>query len=471
MQSFYPVIMCGGVGTRLWPISRKAYPKQFLPLASQRSMLLETVDRLKGTTAAKPIFLCNEEHRFLVASQIQEIGLEGAPILLEPEGRNTAPAIALAAFHVARTDPSGVLAVLAADHVISKTGAFLEALEKARIAAEKGHLVAFGIEPDSPNTGYGYIKSNESAVAEGVYGIDQFVEKPDAQTAQDLVADGSYRWNSGMFVFQADRYLEELKLNAPDIFEACQKAMASPVPDLDFIRPNRDAFLACRSDSIDYAVMEKCKRAAVVPCDLGWSDVGSWAQLWDIAEKDEAGNASVGDAILVNTKGSYVRSEGQLVAVVGCEDIVVVSTPDVVMVAPRKHAQDVKYLVDAVKTAGRSEHETHTKAYRPWGFYESVHNGERHQVKHIQVYPGAKLSLQKHFHRAEHWVVVKGTAIVTRDEEEIMLTENESVYLPLGCVHRLENPGKVPLSLVEVQTGSYLGEDDIVRIEDIYSRS
>jgi len=472
MRAFYPVVMCGGVGSRLWPVSRTAYPKQFLPLVTETSMLLETLARVTGRAEAQqPLFLCNEEHRFLVASQLHDIGMRGASIILEPEGRNTAPAIALAALQVAKTDPSGLLVVLAADHVITRDDAFLEALERASEAAAQGYLVAFGIEPKSPNTGYGYIKAAPQEVSMGVQAIERFVEKPDLQTAQAFVADGSYRWNSGMFVFRADRYLEELQANAPDILEACNAAMAQATPDLDFIRPQKEAFLACRSESIDYAVMEKCDHAAVAPCDLGWSDIGSWSQLWELAEKDEAGNASVGDALMVDTKGSYVRSEGQLVGLVGCEDMVVVSTPDVVMVAPREKSQDVKKLVEAVKASGRQEHATHTRVYRPWGFYESIHNGQRHQVKHIQVYPGAKLSLQKHFHRAEHWVVVKGTAIVTRDHEEIIRTENESIYLPLGCVHRLENPGKVPLSLVEVQTGSYLGEDDIVRIEDVYNRA
>lgn len=472
MRSFYPVIMCGGVGSRLWPVSRVAYPKQFLPLVTSQSMLRETLARVTGDAGSQaPILLANEEHRFLVASQMQEAGIANSRIILEPQGRNTAPAIALAALSVAAKDPTGIMVVLAADHVIANTDAFRDVIARGSEAAEQGYLVAFGIQPTEPNTGYGYIKSGSSEVAPGVFQIDRFVEKPDLATAKTFLADGSYRWNSGMFVFRADRYLEELQANAPDIFDACKAAMAGATVDLDFIRPESEAFLGCRSDSIDYAVMEKSQRAAVAPCDLGWSDIGSWSQLWEVAEKDANGNAMVGDAITVDVRNSYLRSEDKLVAVVGMDDVIVVSTPDVVLVAPRDRAQDVKKLVDEVKAAGRSEYDTHTKVYRPWGFYESIHNGERHQVKHIQVYPGAKLSLQKHFHRAEHWVVVKGTAIVTRDEEEIMLTENESVYLPLGCVHRLTNPGKVPLSLVEVQSGSYLGEDDIVRFEDIYNRA
>jgi len=471
MTRIIPAIMCGGVGSRLWPMSRALYPKQLLPLTSAHTMLQETVGRVSDSARfAPPILICNDEHRFLVAAQLQEHRVDHGGILLEPAGRNTAPAIALAALHAVQDDPDAQLLVLAADHQIKNTDAFLDAVDQASVAAQGGSLVTFGIQPTGPSTGYGYIRLGEAMGAGAIRSVAQFVEKPDLKTAEGFLTEGGYLWNSGMFMFSAKRYLEELEQHAPQILAACRSAMANARIDLDFIRPEEQAFLACPSDSIDYAVMENSTRTAVMPCDLGWSDIGSWEQLWEVGEKDDAGNVSHGDVLLDGVNGSYVRSEDKLIAVIGLDDVVVVSTPDATLVAAKDRSQDVKAIVDTLKAKGREEHNTHVRVYRPWGFYEGVHLGDRHQVKHITVDPGSVLSLQKHFHRAEHWVVVRGTAIVTRDEEELLVTENESVYLPLGCVHRLKNPGKVPLSIIEVQTGAYLGEDDIVRLEDVYNR-
>ncbi len=471
MSKIVPAVMCGGSGSRLWPMSRALYPKQLLPLMSERTMLQETLGRVsEAARFSAPLLICNAEHRFLIAAQMQEGGFEDGAIILEPAGRNTAPAVALAALQAMRDDADAMLLVLAADHLIADQDAFIAAVDAASAAAEQGYLVTFGIQPNAPSTGYGYIKVGDAAVSAGVQAIERFVEKPDLATAEGFLSAGGYRWNSGMFLFKASRYVEELERHAPDILASCREAMAGAREDLDFIRPDEDAFLACRSESIDYAVMEKSDRAAVAPCDLGWSDIGSWEQLWAVGVKDAGHNVTHGDVLLEDVSGSYVRSEDKLVAVLGLDDVVVVSTPDAVLVAPRERSQDVKRIVDRLKSEGRDEHNTHVRVYRPWGYYEGIHLGDRHQVKHISVNPGSVLSLQKHFHRAEHWVVVRGTAVVTRDDEEILLTENESVYLPLGCVHRLKNPGKVPLSIVEVQTGSYLGEDDIVRLEDVYNR-
>ena len=471
MGHIIPAIMCGGSGSRLWPMSRSLYPKQLLPLLGEKTMLQETALRVKDQERfAPPILICNDEHRFLIAAQLQETNHAHGGILLEPAGRNTAPAVAIAALHAMKSSADAMLLVLAADHLIADQNAFMEAVDRASHAAADGYLVTFGIQPDAPSTGYGYIKAGMEHVSDGVNRVERFVEKPDLATAEGFLADGTYRWNSGMFLFRASRYIEELDRHAPDILAKCREAMVHAREDLDFVRPQEAAFLACRSDSIDYAVMEKSDRAAVAPCDLGWSDIGSWSQLWEVGEKDDQQNRTIGDVILEDVRGSYVRSEDKLIAVLGMDDVVVVSTTDAVLVAPRERSQDVKAIVDRLKAEGRGETDTHSRVYRPWGYYEGVHVGNRHQVKHISVNPGSILSLQKHFHRAEHWVVVRGTAIVTRDDEEIMLTENESVYLPLGCVHRLHNPGKVPLSIVEVQTGSYLGEDDIVRLEDVYNR-
>ena len=469
MTKIIPAILCGGVGSRLWPMSRALFPKQLLPLLSERTMLQETVARVADSDRFEPpMMLCNADHRFLVAAQMQEAGQEHGGIILEPAGRNTAPAIALAALHAKSAD--ALLLVLSADHLIANPDALNAAVDAASVAARDGHLVTFGINPDHPSTGYGYIKVGSGEVAPGINAVEKFVEKPDLATAESFLATGEYRWNAGMFLFRADRYLEELQRHAPDILAQCKEAMNAAENDLDFIRPGVEAFLACRSDSIDYAVMEKCDRAAVAPCDIGWSDIGSWAQLWEAGKIDENGNGAVGDVMLEDATNCYVRSEDKLVAAVGVDDLVIVSTPDAVLVTRRDRAQDVKKIVDRLKAEGREEHNTGQRCYRPWGFYEGIHIGERHQVKHICVNPGAALSLQMHHHRAEHWIVVKGTAQVTRDDEVLLLTENQGTYIPLGATHRLENPGKVPLSMVEVQSGSYLGEDDIVRFEDVYNR-
>lgn len=466
---YYPVVMCGGSGSRLWPLSRAAYPKQFLPLASDKPMLVETLARL-GAGAAEPLLLANEEHRFLVAAQAQAAGYLHPRIVLEPEGRNTAPALALAALQIARDDPQGVMVVLAADHVMSRPESFHDALAKAVAVAGEGWLVTFGITPTSPDSGYGYIERG-AALSDGVERVARFTEKPDADTAKAMLAAGGYLWNSGMFAFRVDRYLEELERHAPDILNACRAACAGVEEDMDFIRPDRAAFLECRSESVDYAIMEKTDRAVVVPCDPGWSDIGGWGRILDVAARDEDGNAATGDVMFEQASDCYVRSDGALTALVGVSGLTVVSTRDAVLVASHDRAEEVKAIVGRLKAEDRPEWREHTRVYRPWGHYESINLGPRHQVKHICVTPGAKLSLQKHFHRAEHWVVVAGTALVTRDDEEILLTENESVYLPLGCIHRLENPGKLPLSIIEVQTGTYFGEDDIVRFEDVYDRA
>lgn len=469
MTKIIPAILCGGVGSRLWPMSRALYPKQLLPLLSEQTMLQDTVGRVTDTARfAAPVMLCNADHRFLIAAQLHEGNIAHGGIILEPAGRNTAPAVALAALHA--ETPDALLLVLSADHMIAKPEAFRTAIDSAAVAAQDGHLVTFGIAPDHPSTGYGYVRVGSNEVAPGVSAVEQFVEKPDLATAKGFISDGGYRWNAGMFLFRADRYLEELERHAPDILAACRASMDGAVTDLDFIRPDADAFLGCRADSIDYAVMEKSDRAAVIPCDLGWSDIGSWAQLWQVGDKDESGNVAIGDTLLEDASGCYVRSENKLVAAVGVEDLVIVSTPDAVLVTHKDRSQDVKKIVDRLAAEGREEHNTGQRCYRPWGFYEGIHIGERHQVKHICVNPGAALSLQMHHHRAEHWIVVKGTARVTRDDEVLLLTENEGTYIPLGATHRLENPGKVPLSMVEVQSGSYLGEDDIVRFEDVYNR-
>lgn len=469
MTTIIPAILCGGVGSRLWPTSRALYPKQLLSLVSERTMLQETVERVSDNERFfPPIMVCNADHRFLIARQLQEADQQHGGIILEPAGRNTAPAVALAALHA--PSPDALLLVLSADHMIGNPGALRIAVDQAAVAAQDGHLVTFGITPDHPSTGYGYIRIGSNEIARGVNRVEQFVEKPDLLTAESFLANGSYRWNAGIFLFRADRYLEELERHAPDILKQCREAMSCAEADLDFIRPATPPFLECRSESIDYAVMEKCDRTAVLPCDLNWSDIGSWDQLWEVKDKDENGNVMVGDTMVEGTSNCYIRTEDKLVAAVGVEDLVIVSTPDAMLVTRRDHAHDVKKIVDRLKAEGREEHNTNQRCYRPWGFYECLHIGDRHQVKHICVNPGATLSLQMHHHRAEHWIVVKGTAEVTRDDEILLLTENHGIYIPLGAIHRLKNPGKIPLSMVEVQSGSYLGEDDITRFEDIYNR-
>ncbi|WP_408871565.1 mannose-1-phosphate guanylyltransferase/mannose-6-phosphate isomerase [Craurococcus roseus] len=468
-----PVILSGGSGSRLWPLSREGYPKQFWPLlGGGRTMLQETASRASGPGFAPPVVVCNEAHRFLVAEQLREAKVEGARILLEPAARNSAPAIAAAALLLRQADPESVLWLLAADHAIADVPALHRALEGAVAAARAGRIVTFGMRPDKAETGYGYIETGADLPGlPRVHAVARFIEKPDAATAERFVAGGRHLWNSGMFVATAATLLDELSRYAPEVVQAVERAMAAAKRDLDFVRLGEAEFTAAPAISIDYAVMEKTERAAVVPAAIGWSDIGSWDALWDAAEKDGAGNATVGPVELLDAEGCYVRSEGTLTAAVGLKDMVVVATDDAVLVAPRARAQDVKALVERMKAAGRPEAKGHRRVFRPWGHYEGLILGERFQVKKIQVRPRQKLSLQKHFHRAEHWVVVNGTAVVERDNESILLRENESVYLPLGCVHRLENPGMIPLTLIEVQSGAYLGEDDIVRIEDTYGRA
>jgi mannose-1-phosphate guanylyltransferase/mannose-6-phosphate isomerase len=473
-QQIVPVILSGGTGTRLWPLSREAYPKQFWPLASARTMLQETAARSVGAGFAQPLVVCGEAHRFLVAEQLREAGFEGARIVLEPAARNSAAAIAAAAVLVGEATPDAVLWIMAADAVIADVPALLAALEAAALAAGAGRICTFGIRPTRPETGYGYIEAGGALDGTGAGGhaaleVARFVEKPDAATAAAYVAGGRHLWNSGMFVATAGTLLAELAAHAPEVLAAARAAVADGTRDLGFVRLGA-GFADAPSVSIDTAVMERTALAAVVPCDPGWSDVGSWDSLWDIAAKDAAGNAAVGPVATLGARNCYVRSEGVLTAVVGLEDVVLVVTDDAVLACHRERAQEVKAMVERLKAAGRKEATEHRRVYRPWGSYEGVAHGERFQVKRIAVRPGAKLSLQKHYHRAEHWVVVAGTAVVERDRERILLRENESVYLPLGCVHRLENPGMIPLTLIEVQSGPYLGEDDIVRLEDNYGR-
>jgi mannose-1-phosphate guanylyltransferase/mannose-6-phosphate isomerase len=467
-----PVILSGGSGTRLWPVSRESFPKQYWPLISDRSLLQDTATRALGDEFAPPVLVCNNEHRFLVAEQMRLAGIEGARILLEPVGRNSAPAIAAAALLVAEQDPDAVLWMLAADHAIRNVDALHATLRHAVSAARAGRFVTFGMKPTSAETGYGYIEVGELLPdLPGVHALARFVEKPDAATAASLAFSGRHLWNSGMFVFTARTLLTEFETFAPDVLAAAREAVAQRTQDLDFLRLAPEAFSNCRGISLDYAVAEKTRKAAVVPTDLGWSDVGSWGALWEIGDKDVSGNVISGDVVTEGATGCYVRSDGMLTAVVGLKDAVVVTTKDAVLAVHRDHTQDVKKVVDRLRKSGRTQASSHNRIYRPWGFYESLIQGDRFQVKRIVVTPGHKLSLQKHYHRAEHWVVVAGTAIVTCDDEKIMVRENESIYLPLGTVHRLENPGHIPLNLIEVQSGAYLGEDDIVRIEDTYGRN
>jgi len=465
-----PIIMAGGSGTRLWPLSRHLYPKQFHALAGERTMLQETVLRLSGLDAASPLVICNEEHRFLAAEQMRETGLDHARILLEPVSRNTAPAIALAAFFATKDNDDPLLLVLAADHLIRDVGAFQGAVRKAQALARMGKLVTFGVVPDRPETGYGYIRRG-AAIGKDGFAVERFEEKPAPEKARSFLENGNYYWNSGMFLFRASRYLEELERHSPDIFNACQKAMAGTRFDQDFVRVDAEAFGACPSNSIDYAIMEKTDAAAVVPLDASWSDIGSWSALWDVAERDVDGNAFKGDVIQTGSRNNLARADSRLVALVGVEDLVVIETKDAILVGHKDHVQDVKEVVEQIRRNNRHEHLNHRQVYRPWGHYDSIDFGKRDQVKRITVKPGAKLSVQMHHHRAEHWVVVRGTAKVYKGDQVLMLSEDQSTYIPLGEVHALENPGKIPLELIEVQSGSYLGEDDIVRFEDRYGRS
>ena len=464
-----PVILCGGAGTRLWPLSRELYPKQLLALVDDYSLLQNTVTRCAGhPDVTAPMLVCNEEHRFLVAEQLREIEVEASRIILEPEGRNTAPAVALAAHEAMKTDDDAILVVLPSDHVIQKTALFLEALTTAIELAKDDALVTFGVVPDKPETGYGYIKKGMATGA--AFKVDKFVEKPDVATASEFLHSGLYCWNSGMFVFKASAYLKELAAQTPRIAEAMAKATANASADLDFTRVNAEAFKSSPSDSIDYAVMEHTADALVVPLDAGWSDIGSWDALWQISEKDEHNNTLVGDAVVHDVEGSLVWSESRLVSVVGLKDVIVVETADAVMVASQDQAQDVKSIVNHLKGSGRIERTFHQKVYRPWGYYEGLDAGPAFQVKRLGINPGASLSLQLHHHRAEHWVVVSGVATVTVGEKVFDLNPNESCYIPLETRHRLQNLTEEPLEIIEVQSGSYLGEDDIVRFEDNYGR-
>ncbi|MBA0237531.1 mannose-1-phosphate guanylyltransferase/mannose-6-phosphate isomerase [Stenotrophomonas maltophilia] len=467
MSSIQPVILSGGSGTRLWPLSREAYPKQFLPLAGELTMLQATWQRVAPLAARGPLVIANEEHRFVAAEQLQQVGAEPAAIILEPVGRNTAPAIAVAALEATRDGADALLLVLPSDHVITDEAAFRNAVQAAASAAEAGKLVTFGIVPTGPETGYGYIKA---ADGQGVRAVERFVEKPDLETATGYVSSGQYYWNSGMFLFKASRYLQELERFQPEMLARSRQAWQQARRDADFTRLDKDAFTAVPSDSIDYAVMEKTADAVVIPLDAGWNDVGSWTALRDVSQQDGDGNAHQGDVIAIDCRNTYAYAQ-RLVALVGLDDVIVVETDDAVLVGKADRMQEVKTVVAKLKAEGRSEATWHRKVYRPWGAYDSIDNGERFQVKRITVKPGGTLSLQMHHHRAEHWIVVSGTAEVTRGSEVILLSENQSTYIPLGVTHRLRNPGKLPLELIEVQSGSYLGEDDIVRFEDTYGRN
>ncbi|SRR5690554_7386 len=467
-----PVILSGGNGSRLWPLSRQAYPKQFLPLVGKQSMLQETLCRLPMEEAEAPVVVANDEHRFIVKEQLDAIGCKPLSILLEPFGRNTAPAVAMAAIEVARTNPKAIMLVLPADHAIDNVNAFQSAVTKGQEAARSGGLVLFGITPTRPETGYGYIAAGQPGVAPGAARpVSRFIEKPNVETAEALLADGGYFWNSGMFMFRADAYLAELKKHSPDIYDTCLLAARRLERDLEFTRIPAEIFEHCPDDSIDYAVMEKTSKALLVPMDAGWSDVGSWSAIWDVSGKDENDNAITGDACMEESSNCLVHTSDKLVTLLGVQDLVVVDTKDALMIAHRDKVQDVKKLVNRLNAEQRTETRTHRQVYRPWGSYDSIDMGNRFQVKRITVKPGERLSLQKHHHRAEHWIIVRGTAEVTRDGETFLLSENESTYIPIGAIHRLFNPGRIPLELIEVQSGAYLGEDDIERLDDRYGRA
>jgi len=479
-QIIQPVILSGGSGSRLWPLSRSMYPKQLLPLVTENTMLQETALRLKelDLKVLDPIIVCNEEHRFFVAEQMRQLGIHNAKIILEPAGRNTAPALTLAALATQKKSNDAVMLVMPADHVIDDIETFHKAVKQAASLAKNNYLVTFGIEPNAPETGYGYIKTGNK-VDDFAYRIERFVEKPDLETAQSYLDSGGYLWNSGLFMMSADSWLYEIKSLNNDIYSASLNAYENAVVDNDFYRIDKDAFEASPSDSIDYAVMEKTAgegattkhKAAVIPLNAGWSDVGVWSTLWEVGDKDNLGNVIKGDVSLHDTENSLLYSNERYIAAVGLKDTIVVETADAILVAHKDNAQDVKNVVEELKKQNRDEYQNHRLVYRPWGSYESIDRGERYQAKRITVNPGAALSLQLHHHRAEHWIVVSGTAQVTRGDEVFLVSENESTYIPLGTKHRLENKGAIPLEMIEVQSGSYLGEDDIVRFDDIYGRS
>jgi mannose-1-phosphate guanylyltransferase/mannose-6-phosphate isomerase len=466
-----PVLLSGGAGSRLWPLSRETYPKQLLSLLGENTLLQQTALRVDDRSLfAEPMVIANAEHRFAIGEQLRAVGVDRPTIVLEPFGRNTAPAVAVAALLASEADPDAVILAMPVDHWVRDHAAFRAAISTGVTAARYGRFVLFGIRPSSGTTGFGYIRmGDELEAASSIRNVASFVEKPDLMTVERLACD-QHVWNSGIFLLPARQFIDELARWAPEVLAACRKALTDATRDLDFLRLDERAFEACPTISMDYAIMEKTDNAVVVPATFDWSDVGSWSALWSMADKDPSGNVVIGDAVMEDTSGCYVRGDGQLVAALGVEDLVIATSSDVVLVTSRKRDQDVGKLVERLKANGhRSATQTHS-VHRPWGYYQSIHSGDRFQVKRITVNPGAKLSLQKHYHRAEHWVVVNGTAIVTRDDEEILLRENESIFVPLGCMHRLENPGKVPLNLIEVQSGAYLGEDDIVRVQDIYER-
>lgn len=470
-MTLYPVILSGGSGSRLWPLSREHYPKPLLPLVTDKSLLQDTASRLDGVPdQGNAVYVCNEEHRFLLAEQVAQIGKTPSTIILEPEGRNTAPALTLAALYLTHRDPEALMIVMPADHVMREPARFTEAVQTGRDRAAAGSLVTFGIVPDRPETGYGYIRRGDALAGEDVYAVGAFVEKPDLETATHYLDVGDYYWNSGIFMMRADSWLEEIAKFRPDILERCRRAMDGGKQDSDFFRVNKAEFGACPSDSIDYAVMEKTEHAVVVPLAAGWSDVGAWPALWDVCPRDENGNVTQGDVIAEDTHNAFLVAQHRVLATVGLDNIIVVETPDAVLVASKDKAQNVKEIVNRLKKDRREECKVHRRVYRPWGSYEGIDSGPRFQVKRLTVKPGAQLSLQMHHHRAEHWVVVKGTARVTCGDQVFNLHENESTYIPMGERHRLENPGAIPLEVIEIQSGSYLGEDDIVRFEDVYDR-
>ncbi|HFZ6196333.1 mannose-1-phosphate guanylyltransferase/mannose-6-phosphate isomerase, partial [Escherichia coli] len=455
-----PIIMAGGSGTRLWPLSRSLYPKQFLSLINENSLLQETLKRLDGLNCLPPVIVSNNEHRFIVAEQLRQFGVDDFQIILEPVGRNTAPAVALAALKSLELHGDHHMLVLAADHAIQDIEAFHAAVLAAEQESVDNKLVTFGIVPTKPETGYGYIKKGEQ-VKNSVFKVNSFVEKPDLETAKNYLEQKCYLWNSGMFMFKASVYLDELKKFRPDILAACKESLSSASTDLDFIRLNSDVFAECPDESIDYAVMEKTQDCVVIPLDADWSDIGSWTSLWEISEKDEHENVSHGDVINYNSRNNYIYSEGSLISTVGVNNLIIVQTKDALLVAQQDNVQDIKKIVEILKKQKRSEHISHREVYRPWGRYDSVERGDRYQVKRITVKPGECLSTQMHHHRAEHWVVVAGTAKVTCGERTFFVTENESTFIPIGTVHTLENPGKIPLEVIEIQSGVYLGDDDI----------